>query len=230
MNKEIATMSSYKEDLAKSFHQQFAENQNNHQSGFIQLLSVLLTVIIGFGVALVNFGKPHVANKINLTLFDFTLAFSIAEGILTLGFFLVVNYAYSFRRDQLVNSTIREKAKITESTAADEWKIFPDSFNPRLNFEKKLSENRKCMIIWWMPDFYAIFSITFLILQTFIGIVYLFKTYSENLLFINSTIDWQAFLISIFGIAFLTITIAGLINYYQKLKELYKQPAHNSPS
>lgn len=220
----------YKEDLIKSFHQQFAENQNNHQSGFIQLLSILLTVIIGFGVALLNFGKPTVTDKINLTLFDFTVAFSIAEGILALGFFLVVNYAYSFRRDQLVNSIIREKAKITESTAADDWKVFPDSFNPKLNFNKKLSEKRKCMRIMWMPDFYAIFSITFLILQTFIGIVYLLKTSNENLLFIDSTIDWPAFSISIIGLLFMITTIIGLFKYYRKLKKLYEQPAHNSPS
>jgi hypothetical protein len=39
----------YKQELVKSFHQQFAENQNNHQSTFIQLLSIIITVIVGFG-------------------------------------------------------------------------------------------------------------------------------------------------------------------------------------
>ena len=221
-------MSNYKEDLTKSFHQQFAENQNKHQSDFIQLLSILLTVIIGFGIAFLNFGSSSTNEKVVLSLFDFSLAFSVAEGILSLGFFLVISNAYGFRRDQLLNSTIRENAKITESTASDEWKIFPDSFNPRINFNKKLNEKRKCMMIRWMPDFYVIFSITFLVLQILIGTSYLIKTRKEKHLFIDSTIDWSAFSISILGLAFLIITIIGLYSYYEKLKKLYKQPAHNS--
>lgn len=77
-------MEQYKQELVKSFHQQFAENQNNHQSAFIQMLSIILTVIVGFGLALLNFGGTSTDKDFNLTLFDFTIAFCIAEGILTL--------------------------------------------------------------------------------------------------------------------------------------------------
>jgi hypothetical protein len=100
----------YKQELVKSIQQQFAENQNYHQSTFIHLLSIILTVIVGYGLALLNFGGTSTNKDFHLTLFDFTIAFCIEEGILTLGFCLVVSFASGFRRYQFVNATISEKA------------------------------------------------------------------------------------------------------------------------
>ena len=43
--------SKFAEQLALSFHEQFAQNQNHHQRMFVQVLAVLITVLVGFGYA-----------------------------------------------------------------------------------------------------------------------------------------------------------------------------------
>lgn len=213
----------YRQELVKSFHQQFAENQNNHQSAFIQLLSIILTVIIGFGLAFLNFGGTSTDIDFKLELFEFTTAFTIAEGILTLGFCLVVSYAYGFRRDQFVNAIIREKAGITEDSTELSWKIFPTNYNPQTSFTKKQNEKKKLLFIWWMPDFHAIFAIAFMFLQLIIMITYILKSYIANLLFANSQIDWFSLFIFVFGVIFFLISIVTLNRYFKKLKNLYTQ-------
>jgi len=213
----------YRQELVKSFHQQFAENQNNHQSAFIQLLSIILTVIIGFGLAFLNFGGTSTDIDFKLELFEFTTAFTIAEGILTLGFCLVVSYAYGFRRDQFVNAIIREKAGITEDSTKQSWKIFPTNYNPQTSFTKKQNEKKKLLFIWWMPDFHAIFAIAFMFLQLIIMITYILKSYIANLLFANSQIDWFSLSIFVFGVIFFLISIVTLNRYFKKLKNLYTQ-------
>ena len=213
----------YRQELVKSFHQQFSENQNNHQSAFIQLLSIILTVIIGFGLALLNFGGTSTDKDFNLTLFEFTTAFCIAEGILTLGFCLVIGYAYGFRRDQFVNATIREKAGITEESTEPLWQIFPTNYNPKTSFLKKHNEKKRLLFIWWMPDFHAIFAIAFMFLHLIIMITYILKSYIANLLFANSQIDWSSLFIFVFGVIFFLISIVTLNRYFKKVKNLYNK-------
>lgn len=219
----------YRQELVKSFHQQFAENQNNHQSAFIQLLSIILTVIIGFGLALLNFGGTSTDKDFKLELFEFTTAFCIAEGILTLGFCLVISYAYGFRRDQFVNATIREKAGITEESTELQWQIFPNNYNPKTSFLKKQNEKEKLLFIWWMPDFHVVFSIAFIFLQLILIVTYTLKSYIANFLFVNSQIDWSSLLVFVIGAFFLFITALTLYRYFKKVKKLYEEkPAHNS--
>lgn len=218
----------YKQELVKSFHQQFAENQNNHQSTFIQLLSIILTVIVGFGLALLNFGGTSTDKDFHLTQFDFTIAFCIAEGILTLGFCLVVSYASGFRRDQFVNATIREKAGITEESSELLWQIFPNTYNPKTSFQKKQNDKKKMLYLWWMPDFHIIFAVTFMLLQILLIIFYIFKVFIANLLFVNSNIDWSSLLIFVIGVIFLFLTALTLNKYFKKVLKLYEEkPAHN---
>ena len=211
----------YKQELVISFHQQFAENQNNHQSTFIQLLSIILTVIVGFGLALLNFGGTSTDKDFHLKLFEFTTAFCIAEGILTLGFCLVISYAYGFRRDQFVNATIREKAGITEESTESRWQIFPTNYNPKTSFLKKQNEKKKLLFIWWMPDFYVVFSIAFIFLQLILMIIYTLKSYIAKYLFVNSQIDWSSLIVFILGVAFLSISFVALKRYFKKVKRLY---------
>jgi hypothetical protein len=225
----------YKQELVKSFHQQFAENQNNHQSAFIQLLSIILTVIVGFSLALLNFGGSSINKDFHLKLFEFTIAFCIAEGILTLGFCLVVSYAYGFRRDQFVNATIREKAGITEESTEPFWQIFPTNYNPKTSFLKKNAGikgiKKWFLIIWWMPDFHTIFAVAFILLQIVLMFSYILKVLIANLLFVYSNVDWSSLLIFVIGVFFLLITSFTLCYYFKKIKKLYmKKPAHNSVS
>jgi len=208
----------YRQELVKSFHQQFAENQNNHQSAFIQLLSIILTVVVGFSFALLNFGETSTEKSFYFTLFDFTIAFCIAEGILTLGFCLVVSYAYGFRRDQLVNATIREKAEITKESSSPLWQIFPPNYNPKTSFDKK----KICKCISWMPDFHAIFAVVFLIMNFLVLVIYLLKIYEAKLLSTSLSIDWHSFSVFIIGALFLLISYWVLCCYFKKIKDLYE--------
>jgi len=110
----------FKFELMKSFHEQFAQNQNHHQNLFIQVVSILLTVIIGFGYTLFNFKATGESNNNStIGLFEFTCAFAISEIILSLGIALVSNMALGYRRDQLMNTRIREAAKITVDSETD---------------------------------------------------------------------------------------------------------------
>lgn len=218
----------YKEELVKSFHQQFAENQNNHQSAFIQLLSIILTVIVGFGLALLNFGDTSTDKDFHLTLFDFTIAFCTAEGILTLGFSLVVSYAFGFRRDQNVNAIIREKAGITEESSDLLWQIFPTNYNPRTSFLEKKNKKKKLLFLWWMPDFHVNFAVAFLLLEIMLLIIYILKCFNTNLLFTNTSIDWSSLFVFTMGLFFLFITAFTLFSSFRKVKKLYEiKPAHN---
>ncbi|MDD2637037.1 MAG: hypothetical protein PHW82_16205, partial [Bacteroidales bacterium] len=186
-------MVQYRKELTTSFHQQFAENQNNHQSAFIQFLSIILTVIIGFGIALLNFNETKALNTdYNFELFDFTLAFMIAEGILTLGFCLVVIYAYGFRRDQFVNAIIREKAKVTEDTGSIEWKIFPAAYNPAKSFKKKLKKNNRIYFLAWMPDFHSLFAVAFFVLQIILLFLFVIKCWENNPFSFEKSIDLKS--------------------------------------
>jgi hypothetical protein len=45
-------------DIAKSFHEQFAQNQNHHQVLYVQVLAVLVTVLVGFGYVYIR-TKPQ---------------------------------------------------------------------------------------------------------------------------------------------------------------------------
>jgi hypothetical protein len=45
-------------DIARSFHEQFAQNQNHHQVLFVQVLAVLVTVLVGFGYVYIRTKVP----------------------------------------------------------------------------------------------------------------------------------------------------------------------------
>ena len=204
----------YRQELVKSFHQQFAVNQNNHQTAFIQLISIILTVIVGFGYAYFKYDN----DSVDFSIINFTVIFSIAEGILTIGLVLVLSYAFGFRRDQLVNAKIREKAGITEDKVNDErWKIFPVSYNPRIGFFNK---NKKYRFITWMPDFHIIFTITFTVLQ--LMLVFLYSLKSCNYFFYFCKIDGSAFVVFGVGIIFIITSFCISRVYFIKIKKLYK--------
>jgi hypothetical protein len=193
----------FKYELMKSFHEQFAQNQNHHQNLFIQVVSILLTVIVGFGYTLFNFKTTgdNITNS-NIGLFEFTAAFTISELILTLGMALVSNMALGYRRDQFMNTRIRESAKITVNTAEKkEYMIFARSYNPMLNYYDKKFNNNKPMFFEWMPNFHIIFSITIIIIQLLVILIFFSKLKINNYLMWHSNNNFDYFsMISIIGI------------------------------
>lgn len=128
----------YKADILKSFNEQFAQNQNNHQNLFIQVVSILLTVLVGFGFALITFGQNKPDSAVRIGILEFSAAFSTSEFILLLGVSLISSLALGYRRDQLINAIIREKAEVTDDSAkSEDWKVFPSSFNPSKGYKEK---------------------------------------------------------------------------------------------
>ena len=219
----------FRYDLLKSFHTQFAQNQNHHQNLFIQVVSILLTVIIGFGYTLFNFKSTgYSPNFSTIGIFEFSVAFTISELILTLGVAIVSNMAMGYRRDQLMNAKIREAANITADSAnnpseKNEFKIFAISYNPMKNYhDKHFSKNRR-MFFDWMPNFHVIFSITFLVIQFLIILIYFAKlSINKYLMFhINNYFDFYSLICAI-GIFFAVFSYWIIIHFHKKLETFYR--------
>jgi len=223
----------FKFELMKSFHEQFAQNQNHHQNLFIQVVSILLTVIIGFGYTLFNFKATGESNNNStIGLFEFTCAFAISEIILSLGIALVSNMALGYRRDQLMNTRIREAAKITVDSETDKenknevekvnYKIFASSYNPMKNYFNKVYNENKSMRIDWMPNFHIIFSITIITIQFLVVLIYFTKLAIANFLKYseNSIFDYSS-LISIVGIVSCCFSFWLIHHFHNTLRKFY---------
>lgn len=141
-------------NIVKSFHEQFAQNQNHHQRLFLQVLAVLLTVLVGFGYIYIRVGAA--SEELNVTVDALYAFLALAMVLLSLGIALILNMALGFRRDQMVASNIRVKTKVMG--ISDPWDegFFPPSFNPA-------KEKRRW--ITWMPEFHQIFFVTLFVVK-----------------------------------------------------------------
>jgi len=211
----------FKYELLKSFHQQFAQNQNHNQNLFIQVLSILLTVMIGFGYTLFNFKVSNLVSN-GIGLFEFTIAFAISEFILLIGVALVSSMAVTYRREQLLNTKINETAQITEDTTSEKnYKIFPTSYNPMKNYYKKVSENKK-MFFDWMPDFHIIFSRMFLIIQLFLIFIYFTKIFTNSFPGLTENIQFLYYsLFFVLGVLCFPLSLGIIKVYHNKLSKFY---------
>jgi hypothetical protein len=163
----LAKQDSVEEKLITSFNEQFATNQNHAQVIFIQFLTAILAVLIGYGYVYANtnasaflFGAYKEADKlISFSIVHLFGAFIIAELILTMLATVILNTGYSFRRDQLVIYRIR--LKYLKDGYED---IFGKaSFNPK---NKTLSD--------FLPEFTRSFFIGIAILQILLLISFLY--------------------------------------------------------
>lgn len=155
---EIKKIESSKEemqkDLLKSFHEQFALNQNHHQTIFIQFISAVLVVIIGYGIVysnttveakLLDLTKDAANKTQSYSVLHLVGTFFISEFILVLLASLILNIGYSFRRDQKVIYNIRQYYLENELYKT----IFEEkSFNPM---------NKKLIFNSFLPGFNLIF-------------------------------------------------------------------------
>ena len=224
MNEEDSKKETLKYDLLKTYNEQFAQNQNHHQLLFVQVVSILLTVIIGFGYSLYNFNISSSNNNYNISgIFDFTSALLISEGIMTLGIALICNMALGYRREQLINSFIREVPELffndIEERDSFTYKVYPASYNPLLNYESKM--NSKLIWFYWMPNFHSIFFFGFIVLQFLLLIVYPLKL--STLGYINNGGNLLLEILILFIISFLFpfLSIFILNYFHHKIKKFY---------
>ena len=139
------------EDIIKSFHEQFAQNQNHHQKLFLQVLAVLLTVLVGFGYLYIRANVKSTEVKVTTeTIYVFML---LSSYLLSLSIALISNMALGFRRDQLVACNIRVKTGTLIVNSNDGY--FIGDFNPV----------GKHKYLLWMPEFHIIFFFTLLIVK-----------------------------------------------------------------
>ena len=142
--------SKFAKQLALSFHEQFAQNQNHHQRMFVQVLAVLITVLVGFGYAYTSLqnGSSNGSNAVNMEFDMLSASLMISMVLLSLAIALIVNMAYGFRRDQTTACRIRVKAGAMEA-----WK---DSNGPDIYFPTKYNPVGKTGCCW-MPGYHNIF-------------------------------------------------------------------------
>ncbi len=203
-----------KEDILKSFNTQFSENQNHQQKVFIQFLSAVLFVLVGYAYALVNTSLEadyfEVIKKegeiVSYAISHFIYSYLVAQFVIAILALLVLNIGYSFRRDQLVVFNLRQ-----HYLANGEYdEIFTKkSFNPKkLNFGN------------YLPGFNYIFFI----LLGFIQIGLFFSFYFIIIQFHNLPIFFYEYSIA-FYLLFLfpiLLTIFHYFYYYYKYNSRIK--------
>jgi len=141
------------DEIVKSFHEQFAQNQNHHQKLFLQVLAVLLTVLVGFGYLYIRVGAKQ--NGINVTLETIYAFLAMSMFLLSLAIALILNMSLGFRRDQLVACNIRVKIGVMKVDDKNTDSYFPSKFNPvgKTNF------------FTWMPEFHQIFFVALILIK-----------------------------------------------------------------
>ena len=139
-----------KDKILENLHTQFAENQNHHQSLFVQFLVALLALFAGFGFVYTHtkpdiaYNQTYVEISENLIYFSNIILLStavIVSSVLALLNLILLNQGYGFRRDQYLNMIIR-KDKLQKKY--DD--IFKGLYNPN---DKGFFD--------FLPNFYTIF-------------------------------------------------------------------------
>ena len=143
-------------ELLKTFHTQFAENQRTREQSFLKIIGFIGAVVLGYAYVYANLSQ-------NIVTFSF-VAFG-SNLLLLFGAFIVVIIAYNFRRDQYVNSRIRNQAGIIGKK-----KAFPEEYNP-----SHLYKGDKPKKYLWMPDIFSAFFHIFPLFQLLIILSYLSK-------------------------------------------------------
>jgi hypothetical protein len=223
-----------KYEIMRGFHEQFADNQFKLQQSFIQVLSVILTVLIGYGYVYSN-GGTFVFKDIQN--YDFTLAFSfcVASLINAFGILLVLSNAHAYRRDQFVVSRIRKKVGL-QSVEENDINIFPHYFDPAISFNQKLIQYKKSDLksfkrlyeflhyqVSWMPNFYNI--LVFVLVAFHFGLlISLFLNPNDNFTFVFCfcyDIHWS-YVLSFLAWSLLTLYLVERNNSFKrKLARLY---------
>ena len=143
------------EELLKSFHIQFAENQRTREQSFLKIVGFLGAVI---------FGYTYVYENISSKIAEFSLVTFGSISLLAFGSAIVTVIAYSFRRDQYVNARIRRKAKIIGPS-----KPFPPDYDPSHIYDNKIKKYT------WMPDIFLVFYFIFPFFQLILLVSYCHK-------------------------------------------------------
>ena len=202
---------STKKKILKTLHSQFADNQNHHQSLFIQFLISLLALFGGFGYVYthtnpcVDYTQTFVQKIDDIVYFSNQILLStstIVIAVLLLLNLIILHQGYGFRRDQHLNFIIRKKY------LKDDYKnVFGELYNPK---NKGFGD--------YLPNFYSIFF--WFILGFQITVLIAICTKKNFLSFSGNCCSLLLFILDIILIILsLIFYITTFFKYYNKLKE-----------
>ncbi len=230
-----------KEELLNSFHTQFSENQNHYQKLFFQILSVIVTVMIGYSYVYTNGGKLN-EEKINNSVVLLSFVLIISTIVIGLSLILLCNMAYSFRRDQFVINEIRKREGLIGNLDETE-DYFPKNYNPSFSFNNKIERyndrlnamnflKKYTFGLWiyilkrlsWMPNFHNSLYFMLYVIQIIIFLSYIFNPFDNISLFeFDKEINFVFILTIGVWVLLNIIVLRSQKVFWNKLNELFEQ-------
>lgn len=229
----------FKEELLNSFHTQFAENQNYYQKLFFQILSIIVTVMVGYSYVYTNGGKLD-EKELHTSVILLSFVLIISTVVIGLSLILLSNIAYGFRRDQFVINKIREKEGLINNTDIDK-DYFPKHYDPTWSFKNKVTkyDNKIANMNWvtkrtwglwililkrisWMPNFHNSMYFMLFVIQIMIFFSYLFNPFDTITLFdLSGEISWLFIGTITIWIILNVLVIRSQRVFWNKLNELF---------
>ncbi len=233
----IENQRNLKDDLLKNSALQFSENQRAKETSPIKILGLVGGIIIGYSYVYSHylFGSDGIDYDFNtLTLVTIASCF-----LLFIGGWVTTIIAYSFRREQFINSLIKTDNNLMFS-------IYPANYNPLsiYTFKKAASLSNLFMkdsiktylistgkyrkpvnfvFLRWMPDLYIAYFLLFPFFILVITAIYFIELNKEfEIVFIADEPDYFLTLSSYFIITSLFVTLFAVpTKYSNKLLKRY---------
>ncbi len=133
------------------FYEQFAKNQNHHQTLFTQIGSSIIASVGGYAYV---FLRTLDSQNPLPAFWPLLLALSVSLVLLDIGTTITTAMAIGFRRDQLVSCKIRAIDGTLEGFGQA---VFPKSFNP--------TKLKSSSVLEWMPNYNIIFWVALFLIQ-----------------------------------------------------------------
>ncbi len=200
-------------EILKSFHDQFSDIQNTRKNIFIQFLTAVFVVILGYAIILsqingdyIQFANVAIEEKtskvLSYSLIHFVLAYIVTQIVLVLLASLILNTGYEFRRDQLVVYETRKK-------------YVKDSYSDIFGEIRFSPENKT----WWtyLPGFHFIFYSVFFFIQ--ITLIASFLVVVTQVKTMNLATFGNVLWIGIVAIAPFVYSNAYYVYYFRKYKK-----------
>lgn len=231
-----------KDELLKSFHEQFADNQNHHQEIFLQVISVIVTAVIGFGYVFTNGGELD-ENKINPSEHILSIALVLAKVLLTFGFAVLINMGLGYRRDQFVIARIRMREGILRNRISNQ-NVFPAGFDPAFSLRLKrwrLRQAGKKQGFWkwvnpvwmwenctarlsWMPNFHNFLFMILTAIDLTMVIAFLSNPFDDVVMFdCNAKVNVPYVVASCSWLGMTIYILYRTNDYYHRLARLYSR-------
>jgi hypothetical protein len=228
----------FRTELLKSYQQQFSTSQNQSQQVFLQVLSLLLTVVVGYGFVYTNGGKmdSNIVKGLDSVL---AISYAIASLIISFGMLLIFANAHAFRRDQYINAKILREAGLIGNTENDiASHLFLPQYDPAISMKVKIEEwrnynsQRKINIIkWlfiyldfivsWMPNFYNILFFLLAVLHILLPVSLLVNPFDNCVFIISNNLHFPYTIAILFWFLLTSFVYFRLRKFFKRILKSY---------